>query len=200
MTPRHKRSVREEAMQETRTNLLKAAAQEFAQHGYAGANVNRIAAAAGFSVGTVYNHFPSKRELMLAFIDEIGGRHVDFILEQVMEETDLARRMQRFFRTGFEFIQTHLPESQAIFNTLNGPDEAFRQRLFETYAPLFDLLSQEILNPGIAHGDFRSDLPATTSGLIMLIYLGAGSQISSEGRHWIAAGEVADFVIHALHP
>lgn len=198
MTPRHKESSRKEALQETRTHLLEAAAHEFAQHGYAGANVNRIAAIAGFSVGTVYNHFPSKRELMLAFIDEIGARHVDFILKQVMEETDPARRMQRFFTTGFEFVQTNLIESRAIFNTLNGPDEAFRQRLFEIYAPLFDLLNKEILNPGMVRGDFRPDMPATTSSLIMLIYLGAGSQFTPDGKHWIAAKEVAEFVVHAL--
>jgi AcrR family transcriptional regulator len=200
MAPRHKESLRVEAMQETRRSLLSAAADEFAQHGYSGANVNRIAAAAGFSVGTVYNYFPSKRQLMLEFIDEIGGRHVDFILQQVEAETDHTRRMHTFFEAGFDFVQTNLRESRAIFNTLNGPDEAFRQRLFETYAPLFDLLNTAILNPGIERGDFRADLPVTTSGLIMLIYLGAGSQFSPEGRHWIQAGEVAGFVLHALQP
>lgn len=198
MTPRHKGSDRKEAMQETRMNLLEAAAHEFAQHGYAGANVNRIAAAAGFSVGTVYNYFPSKRELMLAFIDEIGGRHVDFILQRVKGETDLAQCIQVFFKSGFEFVQKNIPESRAIFNTLNGPVEDFRQRLFETYAPLFELLNTDIIKPGVARGDFRPNLPATTSGLIMLIYLGAGSQFSPDGAHWVKPEEVADFVIQSL--
>jgi hypothetical protein len=37
----------------------------------------------------------------------------------------------------------------------------------------------------------------------MLIYLGAGSQFSPEGKHWIEDEEVAAFVLHALkanHP
>ena len=200
MTPRHKKSQRNEAMQETRRYLLKAAAEEFALYGYQGANVNRIAAAAGFSVGTVYNYFPSKRELMLAFINEIGQTHVDFIKEQVDHADDADLRIRNFFKAGFEFVQTNPKESRSIFNALNGPNEEFRQQLFVTYAPLFELLSENILKPGIEQGDFRADILTTTSGLIMLIYLGTGSQFSPEGKHWIEAETVADFVLHALQP
>jgi AcrR family transcriptional regulator len=198
MTPRHKESVRKEAMQKTRRSLLDAAADEFAQHGYSGANVNRVAATAGFSVGTVYNYFPSKREMMLAFIDEVGGRHVRFIIEQVKRANDPTQSIQHFFAAGFGFVKENLKESRAIFNTLNGPDEAFKQRLFETYAPLFELLDTGIIQPGIENGCFRSNIPSSTSGLIMLIYLGAGSQFTPQGGHWIGPGEVADFVLHAL--
>jgi AcrR family transcriptional regulator len=198
MTPRHKKSQRKEAMQKTRRLLLEAAAEEFAQYGFQGANVNRIADAAGFSVGTVYNYFPSKREFMLTFINEIGQMHVDFIKEQVNQAADPHLRLRNFFKAGFEFVQTNLKETRSIFNALNGPDEEFRQQLFTTYAPLFELLSEDIINPGIKQGDFRTDIPTTTSGLIMLIYLGAGSQFSPEGKHWIDNQTVADFVLHAL--
>lgn len=198
MTPRHKMSIRKEAMQETRRSLLKAAAEEFAQHGYIGANVNRIATAAGFSIGTVYNYFPSKRDLMLAFIDEIGQLHVDFIIQHVNQEIDPKNCLRKFFKAGFEFVEKNIKETRSIFNMLNGPDEEFRQRLFKAYEPLFELLNLAILNPGVDSGSFRSDLPATTSGLIMLIYLGTGSQFSPEGNLWIKDEEVADFVLHAL--
>jgi AcrR family transcriptional regulator len=198
MSPRHKKSVRKEAMQETRQLLLKAAAAEFALHGYDGANVNRIADAAGFSVGTVYNYFPSKRELMLGFIDEIGQMHVDFIIQEVNRESDPEQRVRNFFKAGYEFIQANIKEARSIFNALNGPDQEFRQRLFKAYEPLFELLNDAILRPGIEQGCFRIDLPATTTGLIMLIYLGTGSQLTPEGRHWIDGKEVADFILQAL--
>jgi AcrR family transcriptional regulator len=185
-------------MAETRQSLLKAAAEEFARHGYVGANVNRIAEAAGFSVGTVYNYFPNKRELMLAFIDEIGQTHVDSMVQQVSQETDPGRRLRSFFRAGFEFVEANINETRSIFNTLNGPDMAFRQRIYAAYAPLFELLNNAILNPGIESGSFRADLPATSSGLIMLIYLGVGSQLSPEGQLWIGDQEVADFCLHSL--
>lgn len=146
---RHKETERDQIREETRRSLLTAAAVEFAGQGYDRANVNRIAEAAGFAIGTFYNYFPSKRDLMLAFIDEVASLHVDIIVAQVRGETDPGRRLEVFFEAGFVFIQEHLIQARAIFNTLNGPDEVFRQHLFEAYQPLFLLLGEDVLAPGI---------------------------------------------------
>jgi AcrR family transcriptional regulator len=200
MVPRYKKEDRDDAIRETRGRILEAAAEEFSSKGYEGANVNHIAEAAGFSIGTFYNYFPSKRELMLAFIDEIGQKHVDFMTDLVKKQTDPTLRVEAFFEAGFTFVQTNLTEAWAIFITLNGPDEEFKNRLFQAYQPLFHLLSDEILEPGSSQGDFRQMDPESTSGLLMLIYLGTSSRISPEGKHWIGAEQVADFVKHALRP
>ncbi|WP_255948451.1 ScbR family autoregulator-binding transcription factor [Streptomyces odontomachi] len=47
----------------TRAALVRAAAEEFAECGYAGASVARIAKRAGVTLGTMYHHFPRKGEL-----------------------------------------------------------------------------------------------------------------------------------------
>lgn len=198
MTPRYKKTVRNEAMQETRGRLLEAAAEEFALHGYNKANVNRIAETAGFAIGTVYNYFPSKRDLMITFIDETAQMHVDYVVEQVKLEEDPARRLEAFFKAGFAFIETHTIPARAVFNTLNGPDEEFRVRLFRGYQPLFQLLSDDVIQKGIALGDFRQVDPGNTAGLLMLIYLGTGSQFDLEGKLWMNYAQVADFVLHSL--
>lgn len=198
MTPRYKKTARKEAMQETRGRLMEAAAEEFARYGYDKANVNQIAESAGFAIGTVYNYFPSKRDLMLAFIDETAQMHVDYIVEQVKSTPDPALRMEAFFRAGFDFVETHAMQAKAIFNTLNGPDEDFRARLFQGYEPLFRLLGEEVIGLGIAQGDFRQVDPVDTAGLLMLFYLGTGSQFSPEGKLWMSHEQVADFVLHSL--
>ncbi|MEU6981801.1 helix-turn-helix domain-containing protein [Streptomyces sp. NPDC046324] len=46
--------------------LLDAAAGEFARHGYAGANLERIAVHVGMTKGALYAHFPSKEALAAA--------------------------------------------------------------------------------------------------------------------------------------
>ncbi len=196
--PRHKEADRDQILKATRQALLAAAAEEFAREGYDRANVNRIAEAAGFSIGTVYNYFPSKRELMSAFIAETAQAHVAFMLKRVRQETEAERRLEAFYAAGFEFVHTHLTMARAIFNTLNGPDEDFRLQLFQAYQPLFQLLGEEILLPGADQGAFRELDPGSTAGLLMLIYLGTGSQLSPEGTHWLSAAQVADFVLHAL--
>ena len=198
MAPRYKKTVRDEVMQETRQLVIEAAAEEFAHNGYDKANVNRIAEAAGFAIGTVYNYFPSKRVLMLAFVDDIAQLHVDYVLAQVKSEQDPGQRIEAFFKAGFAFVETYTTQAKAIFNTLNGPDEEFRARLFQGYQPLFQLLSDDVIAPSIAQGDFRQVDPVATAGLLMLIYLGTGSQFSTEGELWMDYTQVADFVLHSL--
>ena len=74
MTPRYKKNIRNEAMRKTRLLLMKAAAEEFARAGFDKANINRIAESAGFSIGTVYNYFPSKQDLMFSDLS-LASKH-----------------------------------------------------------------------------------------------------------------------------
>jgi AcrR family transcriptional regulator len=195
---RHKEAERNAIMKDTRQSLLAAAADEFARFGFDGANVNRIAKSAGFSIGTVYNYFSSKRQLLLAFVEEIGKLHVEYIAERVKQEEDPRRRIEVFYQAGFAFVESHVTQAQAIFNTLNGPDEEFKQHLWQTYQPLFLLLGNDILGPGISQGLFRPVDPVATASLLMLIYLGTGSQFSPQGKLWLAPEHVAVFVLNAL--
>jgi AcrR family transcriptional regulator len=59
----------EERKAETRTRLLAAAADLFAEHGIDGVSVDAVAEAAGRTSGSVYAHFGSKQGLLLALLD-----------------------------------------------------------------------------------------------------------------------------------
>src|SRR5579864_3804062 len=59
---------------ETRSRLLRAAADAFAVRGYDGTRVADIAAAAGVSNGALYAHFGSKAELLVAALHAHGRR------------------------------------------------------------------------------------------------------------------------------
>ena len=53
-----------------RVQILTGAATVFAADGYEGASMARIAAVAGVSKGTLYNHFDSKAALFTAYVGE----------------------------------------------------------------------------------------------------------------------------------
>ena len=65
----------------SRDRLLAAAAREFAARGFAGASVDRIAAAAGLNKAMIYYHFKSKaalyREIIRDMFDAFGRRAAD---------------------------------------------------------------------------------------------------------------------------
>jgi AcrR family transcriptional regulator len=197
--PRHKDSERDQVQSETRKLLLEAATVEFAREGYVGANINRISKAAGFAKGTIYNYFDSKRSLMLAIIDEVARTHLAFMQGYVCREKDPRLRLERFFEVGFAFVMEHLAQARVMITTLYGPEDEFKEHMYMAYQPMFQLVSRDILAPGMAQGYFRQVDPGSTAALLMTIYLGTGSQVNEDGRLWLDPAQVAAFALHALY-
>lgn len=196
--PRYQEAKREKLMNETRQRLLKAATSALALDGFDKANVNSIAEQAGYSIGTFYNYFPSKRDLVHAVIDAVSLHQVDAISDIVNKGNDPTQKLALFFQAGFEFVEDHTLQAKAIFNILNGPDQEFKDRLFQAYLPLFDLLGADILLQGVNQGLFREvDIPATAN-LLMFLYLGVGSQLNRDGKLWLQASQVSEFVLYSL--
>lgn len=56
---------------QTRTRLLEAALAEIHRHGFQAASIAKILADTGFTKGALYHHFPDKKALGLAVIEEV---------------------------------------------------------------------------------------------------------------------------------
>lgn len=85
----------------TRAELLEGAVRLIAERGFAGASIRAIAKACGVSHGTLQNHFPTKKALWEAIVDEVllpagmgPGPTPDSRLEEVIEAT-LRLRIER---------------------------------------------------------------------------------------------------------
>ena len=195
---RHKEIERKQIKSETRRKLLHAAADEIARLGYDGANINRISEAAGYAKGTIYNYFSSKRELMLALIEETGQEHFEFIQELVEAETDPIHRLERFFEAGFAYVEQNLAHGRVMVNTIYGHDEEFKLHTYQAYLPFFQFVAQDILALGIAQGAFKEVDMISTANLLMTIYLGTGSQVDAHDRPWLDAKQVASLVLDGL--
>ena len=74
--------------QQTMQTLFKAAAQILDKEGEAGLTTNKVAAAAGFSIGTLYQYFPSKEVLVRAMAAK-GQDMVLQALEQYLAALEL---------------------------------------------------------------------------------------------------------------
>ncbi|MFF1924992.1 TetR family transcriptional regulator [Streptomyces sp. NPDC058221] len=65
-------AVKQERSGRTHELVLDAAAAEFAQYGYASANLQNVADRTGLTKGAVYGHFASKKELAEALVEHLG--------------------------------------------------------------------------------------------------------------------------------
>ncbi len=185
---------------ETRQRLLESAAKEFAQNGFAGANINHISTTAGFAKGTIYNYFPSKRELMLALIDEIAAQHINFIVQQIEPLQNSAQRLRGFFSAGYDLFSQYPHISHVAINVIYGHDVEFKDRMYQAYQGLFTLLIEDIIGAGITQGDFRPVNPNETAALLMSLYLGSCSLLDAEGNVWFKPDQVMTFVLDGLRP
>lgn len=62
-----------------RREILSAAARVFASNGYRHTDMQEVADLAGVGKGTVYRHFPTKRELFLAALEQNLDRLAEFV-------------------------------------------------------------------------------------------------------------------------
>ena len=81
-------------IQETKKRLLDAATNEFAQHGIAGARVDRIAELAGCSKALIYDYFGNKDQLFDAVFDALV---VAIVQDVPIDASDLAGYAGRLF-------------------------------------------------------------------------------------------------------
>lgn len=70
------RLTREQSRDLTQQKLRQAALSEFAANGFAGASIDRIAEAAGFSRGAFYANYKDKHEILLELLRELSEREV----------------------------------------------------------------------------------------------------------------------------
>ncbi|HEX6075909.1 MAG TPA: TetR/AcrR family transcriptional regulator [Micromonosporaceae bacterium] len=69
----------------TRERILAGAAQVFAEYGYASGTTDRIAGAAGLSVGSLYQYFPNKDAILLVLATSHINQTADAVRETLAE-------------------------------------------------------------------------------------------------------------------
>ncbi|MER7079795.1 transcriptional regulator, TetR family [Saccharopolyspora kobensis] len=89
---------RRESQVVTRTRLLDAAAEVFAEHGVAGASVERIADRAGYTRGAFYGHFADKDAVVAALLEERTRREREEVAQLAASEGDTWEALRAWHR------------------------------------------------------------------------------------------------------
>jgi len=84
------RWTRERRLEHTRSVLLDAAEEVFAEKGFMAASLDDIAGAAGYTKGAIYKHFATKEDLFLAVSDRYWRRYFDNFAEVMSTATQIG--------------------------------------------------------------------------------------------------------------
>jgi AcrR family transcriptional regulator len=149
--------LRERFREETRNVILGAAEQTLVKDGVQGAKMETIAKAAGVAVGTVYNYFADREQLISALLDlrrsELLAR-LD-AAHAAASETDFRARLATFVGSAFEELENH----RALFRLLLQEELSIATRPASKQTMLRELTlrADRLIALGVSEGALRAD-------------------------------------------
>ena len=180
-----RRRVARAERRDARQELLRAAADVFAQHGFCDASIDEVAERAGYSKGAVYWHFASKEDLFLALVEE----HVDrptremiSLLESAPAERDMAPEASgRFAQLLADQREWLLLDNEYWSRAVRHPDirRRYAKRRRELRAALARALATRAETLGAGHIGIESERVATA---IMALSIGLAQQALVDPR------------------
>jgi len=156
---------REEKKRITRERLIEAASAEFAESGYARANVTRISERAGFGKGTVYNYFSSKYDLLLAVVEHAMELLLVEIEHEIANIDDPVARIKRAIEMDFAFMHRNEALSKVFVREGFAADPQRQKEFIMALSPASEFFI-ELLDEGKRAGVVRDDIDSVWSAML----------------------------------
>src|SRR5271166_2999080 len=147
--------------EESRAAILQAAAQEFAEHGIAGARTDAIARAAQVNKALLYYYFKDKDALYEAVLDHVFSGLRERVMPVLDSKLPPRQKMLEYVGAYFDYIAANprFPRVVQAEWMRSGAGSSHMQRVAREYfRPIFGKLV-EVLREGIATGEFRAVNP-----------------------------------------
>ncbi|WP_322989068.1 TetR/AcrR family transcriptional regulator [Hoeflea sp.] len=166
---------------ETAEKLRNVALELFARSGYAAVSMRAIAAETGVQAGAIYNHFPTKQDLL----NELLQVHMETLLatwaEAEQPELAPAEALEHFVRF---HIRYHLDRSREVFisymelRSLESENFSAIERLRRQY----EQVPRSILERGAKDGSFDIIDPQISTMAIIAMLNGMTTWFRENGR------------------
>lgn len=141
----------------TKDIIYDAAVDVFAEKGFFSATTDAIAHVAGVSVGTVYNHYRNKEELLSAIFERELSKRLQWLSELLDQSLTTKEKLERFFDLHVRDLQQSLETARILlrersFAQGNDPKavRSYRRRIPQEIA--------KILAIGQSNGEVRLDV------------------------------------------
>jgi len=140
---------------DARARVYDAFARLMYERGYDAITLADIAEAAGMARTSMYNYYPSKEALLIAYTDAEMQQFVDDLRAALAEADGAVERLQVYVRRQLEYFATHhLPPGGALRDVLS--QDAFA-RIFE-HARTLDEILRDILAEGAVEGSLPTEI------------------------------------------
>jgi len=172
-----KRRVRKTADVGTRERIFTAASAEFAAHGFAGANVDRIAKMAGVNKAMIYYHFKSKAVLYREIVRDMFDAVAASLEETSTQHRDPDGKIRAFVEAIARSAEARPHFPPIWFREIAEGGTHLDERITRTVAGIVKRLAG-IVKEGVDAGTFRPIDPLLVHGGIvgpLLLYYASAS-------------------------
>ncbi|RDW16282.1 TetR family transcriptional regulator [Oceanobacillus arenosus] len=137
--------------------IIEAAVKVFAENGYHGSQVSKIAKAAGVADGTIYLYFKNKEDILITVFKEKMGQFIEEIALATGKQVSAEKKL-------FTLIDMHIKQLSndhdlAIVTQLElrQSNVTLRRQINQVLKPYLTMIDN-IINVGIESKQFRKDI------------------------------------------
>ena len=151
-------SLRKQKKFQSRQTILLVAARQFELHGFANTSIAGIMQAAGLGVGTFYNYFGSKEEVLLTLAKNLREEIERSISASDKENPSSCEMLELCCSCTAKFIDENRFILPLFISASEHSDKP--EQIPQSLSPGFRELFEKIILRGQQLGDFRDDVPS----------------------------------------
>ena len=180
-----------------RREIQRAAVDLFIQQGFNETSMQEVARAAGVGKSTLYDYFPSKDEILIAYVVDEVNRMTARAEEIIAQELNAAEKFRRIMRRHLEYML----ENKQMYLRLSFETQRLsmdNQQRIQTHRHAYQDMLCDLVRQGIQNGEFRPVTPLlAVRGMFSLISAAAFTSRPT-GTPQEMMAEVLDIVFKGL--
>ena len=142
--------------------IIEAAVKVFAQYGYYGAQVTRIAREAGVADGTIYLYFENKEDILISLFQDKMGVFVSETSKKLAGESDAQEQLRILVDNHFSHLASDRELAVVTQIELRQSDPSIRKGISESLKDYLREIERVVEN-GKSQGSFASWIDAKTA-------------------------------------
>jgi len=183
--------------------IRQAAIRVFAREGFHRARMETIAHEAGVAVGTIYNYFESKRDVLLAVFEVEFEEQISFFEGLRKSGLSIPEQIAQILQGHFSLLRERTELAQVLLQERFNPGEGFKEKLSNFHRKVVERI-EALIQEGIDQGWVRSCDPRIIAPALFAVVQSIGSwEMIHSGTvvgelFQTAPTELADFIWNGL--
>lgn len=146
-------SIREDRKEQTVRSILDAAAREFAETGFEGARMDRIADSAGANKAMIYYHIGDKQVLYTRILHEVLGHTASRMTDDIQSAGTPREKLKAYIRSIGRTMTKHPFMPRIMMREMASGGRALPDIVIDDFAAIIGLVGS-VIQFGVRSGEF----------------------------------------------